>query len=206
MKQLRTVIVSGSSSAPSRTLSLAHSILAAIAAHVEVDAHVIDMAEFGSDLGRALYRRDLSPAAERALGLVESAELLIAATPVYRGSYSGHFKHVFDLIDQNALIDVPVILAATGGSDKHCLVIEHQLRPLFGFLQAYTVPVGVYAAHADFESGQVTSPLVRSRIEAAARQALRLLSPRPHGAASAMSAKATDLSLPELTPRPSPGF
>lgn len=174
MTLVKTVVVSGSSSAPSKTLTLAQRILAAVADEVAVDARVIDIAEIGSDIGRALARRDLSPAAERALSYVENAEILIAATPVYRGSYTGHFKHLFDLVDQNALIDTPVILAATGGSDKHCLVIEHQLRPLFGFLQSYTVPVGVYASHGDFENGDVRSPIVLARITTAARQAVSL--------------------------------
>ena len=178
MTLLRTVVVSGSGSAPSRTLTLARDILAAVQNEVPVEPHVIDIADVGSDLGRALARRDLSPAAERALQLVESADILIAATPVYRGSYTGHFKHLFDLVDQNALIDTPVILAATGGSDKHCLVIEHQLRPLFGFLQSYTVPVGVYASHADFENGQVKAEVVLARIVTAARQAVSLVRSR----------------------------
>jgi FMN reductase len=183
MTLLRTVVVSGSSSAPSRTLTLAQSILAAVQNEVPVEPHVIDIAQVGSDLGRALARRDLSPAAERALQLVETADILIAATPVYRGSYTGHFKHLFDLVDQNALIDTPVILAATGGSDKHCLIIEHQLRPLFGFLQSYTVPVGIYASHSDFENGDVRSQLVLSRIDTAARQAIRLAQAKPVPAA-----------------------
>jgi len=178
MTVVRTVIVSGSASAPSKTLTLAHRILGAVASQVEVEPHVVDIAEIGSDLGRALSRGALSPAAERALLLVESAQILIAATPVYRGSYTGHFKHLFDLVGQNALIDVPVILAATGGGDKHCLVIEHQLRPLFAFLQAFTVPVGVYASHTDFVDGELRSELVLSRVATAAEQAVRLARPR----------------------------
>jgi FMN reductase len=178
MTLVRTVVVSGSASAPSRTLTLAQNILASIADQLAIEPYVIDIAEIGSDIGRALDRRALSTSAEYALTRIENAQILIAATPVYRGSYTGHFKHLFDLVDQNALIDTPVILAATGGSDKHCLVIEHQLRPLFGFLQSYTVPVGVYASHADFENGVVRSPLVLSRVATAARQAVSLVRSR----------------------------
>jgi FMN reductase len=150
-------------------------IAAAIAELVAIDLRVIDMAEVGAELGRALSRSQLTEPAERALREVESAEILIAASPVYRGSYSGHFKHLFDLIHQDALIDVPVILAATGGGDKHCLVIEHSLRPLFAFLQAFAVPVGIYASSADFLEGERTTDLVRSRILLAARQAVDLV-------------------------------
>jgi FMN reductase len=171
------VIVSGSASRPSRTLLLAEQIAAALAQHVALDLQIVDVADVGSELGRALTRQQLSERAERALRVVESAQILIAATPVYRGSYTGHFKHLFDLIGQDALVDVPVILAATGGGDKHCLVIEHQLRPLFAFLQAFAVPVGIYASHADFLDQSVQSELVRSRIDAAARQATRLVRP-----------------------------
>ncbi len=175
MTLVKTVVVSGSASSPSKTLALARRILAAVASEIDVEAHLVDIADIGSELGRALTRRDLSRAAEAALRHVESAQILIAATPVYRGSYTGHFKHLFDLVDQNALIDTPVILAATGGSDKHCLVIEHQLRPLFAFLQSYTVPVGVYASHPDFDGEEVRSPIVLARILTAARQAVSLV-------------------------------
>lgn len=73
---------------------------------------------------------------------IESADLLLVASPVYRGSYPGLLKHLFDLIDLNALIDTPVLLAATGGTERHALVLDHQLRPLFSFFQAITLPSG----------------------------------------------------------------
>ena len=177
MTAVKTVIVSGSASRPSRTLLLAEQISGALGQHLDLDLHVVDIAEVGSELGRALTRAELSESAERALALVESAQILIAATPVYRGSYTGHFKHLFDLIEQDALVDVPVILAATGGGERHCLVIEHQLRPLFAFLQAFAVPVGIYASHTDFRDGVLTSELVRTRINQAARQAAQLARP-----------------------------
>jgi FMN reductase len=184
MTLIRTVVVSGSTSAPSKTLVLARRLLAAVAAEANIEPFVVDLAELGAEIGGALTRSGLSPRAEQAVRRVESAELLIAATPVYRGSYTGHFKHLFDLVDLNALIDTPVILAATGGSDKHCLVIEHQLRPLFGFLQALTVPVGVYASPADIVDGEVRSELVLTRIRTAARQAVQFASSRAIAAPS----------------------
>jgi FMN reductase len=76
MTLLKTVVVSGSSSASSRTLVLARRILEAVANEVAVDGHVVDIAEVGSELGRALDRRGLSPAAERALQHVENAQIL----------------------------------------------------------------------------------------------------------------------------------
>jgi len=183
MSSVRVVAVSGNFSAPSRTLTLTRQIVNALDQELVAESHLFELSSLAASVGKALCRRDVSPEAARALGLVESAGLLVVATPVYRGSYAGLFKHLFDLIDQDALIDVPVILAATGGSERHCLVIEHQLRPLFSFFQAITVPIGIYATPADFSDGQISSAQVLARIELAARQAAKLVRHRLPNAA-----------------------
>ena len=71
-----------------------------------------------------------------------------------------------------------VLLAASGGSDRHALVIEHQLRPLFAFFQTLTLPLGVYATDADFADYRISSPALLERIALATQRALPLLKPR----------------------------
>jgi len=56
-------------------------------------------------------------------------------------------------------------------------VIDHQLRPLFSFLQAHTLPIGVYATPADFSGDQVSSAALQARIVLAAERAAAHLSP-----------------------------
>jgi FMN reductase len=97
------------------------------------------------------------------------------ATPVYRGSFTGLFKHFFDFIDQDALIDKPVLLAATGGSERHALVIDHQMRPLFSFFQARTLPLGVYATDKDFVDYRVQDDALIQRAQLAVQRALPLI-------------------------------
>jgi len=94
--------------------------------------------------------------------------------PVYRRSFTGHFKHLFDLIGHDALVDPPVLLAATGGSERHALVLDHQLRPLFSFLQALTLPIGVFASQAELADYQVSSEALAARIRLAAERAVPL--------------------------------
>jgi FMN reductase len=55
-------------------------------------------------------------------------------------------------------------------------VIEHQLRPLFGFLNALTLPTSIYAVEADFKNYSVSNPRIDERIERVADEALRHLS------------------------------
>ena len=111
---------------------------------------------------------------------VEQADVLVVATPVYRGSYTGLFKHFFDLIHQDALSDTPVLLAATGGSERHALVIAHQLRPLFSFFQARTLPLGVYATDKDFVAQRVRDEALLERARLAVRRALPLVALAQH--------------------------
>jgi len=82
---------------------------------------------------------------------------------------------LFDLVNQDALVEKPVILAATGGSERHSLVIEHQLRPLFSFFRAHTIPTGIYATEADFDRYQLINSAIEERIRSAAGQAVRLV-------------------------------
>lgn len=71
---------------------------------------------------------------------------------------------------------MPVLLAASGGSDRHALVLEHQLRPLFSFFQAQTLPIGVYATDRDFTPEYtIHSELLRDRITLAVARALPIL-------------------------------
>jgi FMN reductase len=109
------------------------------------------------------------------LRAIETSDVLIVASPVYRASFTGLFKHLFDFVDQFALVDTPVLVAATGGSERHALILEHQFRPLFGFFQALTLPVGVYAHDSDFEGSQITSPRLAERITKAVAKSMPII-------------------------------
>jgi len=91
-----------------------------------------------------------------ALADVTGADALVVVTPTFQASYSGLFKSFFDLVEAGTLTGMPVLLAATGGTERHSLVVEHALRPLFSYLGATTVPTGVYAATSDFGGNATT--------------------------------------------------
>lgn len=172
--QLKVVAVSGGTYRPSRTLVLTQAIIAELSRHLPIDSRIIELGDIARPLGGALSRQELPETVEHELRAIESADLLIVAAPVYRGSYPGQFKHLFDLIGQDALIGTPVLLAATGGSDRHALVIDHQLRPLFSFFQSVTLPLGVYASEADFSNYQISSEALNTRIRLAVERAAPL--------------------------------
>ena len=162
--------LAGSFSLPSRTRRLVEEAVDRTVARYGGHSRVIDLSQLGSDIAAARHIEDLTGSARDMIDLIVEADALVVASPVYKGSYPGLFKHLFDLIEPTALAEKPVLLAATGGGDKHALVIEHHLRPLFAFFEAQTLATGVYAAERDFTDGQITSPGLIARLDRAVAQ------------------------------------
>jgi len=177
-RPLKVTAVSGSYKLPSRTAALVQAITQKLGQQIPIDLHVVELSEIAGSLVASYDPKALPVKVQQDIQAIETADLLVVATPVYRASYGGLFKHLFDLVHLEALVDVPVLLAATGGTERHALIIDHQLRPLFSFFQAVTLPIGVYAVEADFENYQIKSEAVKARIELAVERALPLLKHR----------------------------
>ncbi|WP_052371894.1 NAD(P)H-dependent oxidoreductase [Amycolatopsis taiwanensis] len=178
---LRVVVVNGSPSRPSKTMGLVSVILDTLRGMLPIETSQIDVYRLGPAFTGTIEREQVPADVAAQLRLAEEADLLIAAVPVYRGSYPGMFKHFFDLVDQYALVNKPVLLAATGGGDHHALVLEHALRPLFAFFQALTIPVAVFASAGDFDGTTLLNPRVYGRIEVALTDVVDLLRARATG-------------------------
>ncbi|MBO0810419.1 MAG: NAD(P)H-dependent oxidoreductase [Microlunatus sp.] len=179
---LRVVVINGSPHERSKTAALAEVALDVLADLLPITSERIDVYRLGPEFTGASEREQVPERIEAVLRLAEGADLLIAAAPVYRGSYPGLFKHFFDLVDQYALANKPVLLLATGGGDHHALVLDHALRPLFAFFQALTIPVGIFASSGDFDGTTLLSPRVYGRIELALADVAELLRSRATGA------------------------
>jgi FMN reductase len=160
-RRVRLVVVTGNASAQSRSKILGDLIASRVQSHLATDRVNIEIGQLVPEFGAVQQRKDLTERVEQSLQQIEQADLLVVVTPVYKGSYTGHFKHLFDLVDASALVGTPV-----------ALVVEHQLRPLFGFFQAQTLPTAVYASEAEFEGNAARSQALLARIEALATEAV----------------------------------
>jgi FMN reductase len=129
---------------------------------------------------------DLTEAVER----VRRADALIAVTPVFAASYSGLFKSFFDVLDPESLAGTPVLVAATAGTARHSLVLDHAVRPLFSYLRAMIVPTGVFAATEDF--GSTAAGPLDERIERAAAELAMLVTRQVTGATRPTRARVGD--------------
>ncbi len=164
---MRILGLSGNVKRPSRTASLVGELASVAERRLGADTRVIELVEAAPAVFRALRADQLDHEGREIIDAVETADVLIVGSPVYRASYTGALKHLFDLVDYRALTGTPVVLAATGGTALHGLVTEHQLRPLFGFFNALTVPTSVYAVESDFTDYRLTNPAVLERVQRA---------------------------------------
>ncbi|MFJ4920357.1 FMN reductase [Streptomyces sp. NPDC088725] len=177
---LKLVAVSAGLSKPSSTRMLADRLTEATHSAVpegrSVDVRVVELRDLAVDIANNLVTGFPAAPLREALDAVTGADALIVVTPVFAGSYSGLFKSFFDLVEPDALGGTPVLLAATGGTARHSLVLDHALRPLFAYLHALTLPTGVFAATDDWGSGADThAGGLPARIERAGRELAGLL-------------------------------
>jgi FMN reductase len=89
------------------------------------------------------------PAVREALAIVDEAQAVIVATPLYKASYSGLLKSFLDLLPQSALLHKPVLPLATGGSLAHLLALDYALKPVLSALGARHVLDNVFATELD---------------------------------------------------------
>jgi FMN reductase len=167
-RPLRLVVVSAGTSDPSSTRLLADRaadrVAAAAARHgLAVTVSVVELREIAADISTALVSKLITPKLQRALTVLRQADGVIASTPVYKAGPSGLFKSFFDVLDDDLLIGMPVLLAASAGTARHALVADGEMRSLFAYLRALTVPTSLFAAPEDWGD-----PALNKRIDRAA--------------------------------------
>ncbi|WP_371599616.1 FMN reductase [Streptomyces sp. NBC_00564] len=155
VQPLRLAVVSAGLSVPSSTRLLADRLTEATRGQLadagrDVEVQIVELRDLAADIANNLVTGFPSAPLAQAIEAVTSADGLIAVTPVFSASYSGLFKSFFDVIDNDALTGKPVLAAATGGTARHSLALDHALRPLFAYLRAVVVPTAVYAASEDW--------------------------------------------------------
>jgi len=171
----RLAVVSAGVGDPSSTSLLADRTAERAAALARARGHavtvsVIQLREIAADISTALVSQLITPELRNAITVLGEADGIIAAAPVYKAAPSGLFTSFFHVLDNDLLIARPVVLAATAGTARHALVVDDQMRPLFAYLRAMTVPTSLFAAPEDW-----SDPGLGERINRAATELVVLM-------------------------------
>jgi FMN reductase len=182
----RIVVVSAGLSQPSSTRLLADRLADATvkrladdglaAGALATEVHVIELRDLAQDITNNLLTGFAAPKLAAAIEQLTTSDGAIFVTPIFTTSYSGLFKSFIDVLDPDALTDLPVLLGATGGTERHSLALEYAMRPLFSYLHAVVPPTTVYAASSDWGStGDASTGGLPERIDRAAGELAALV-------------------------------
>ena len=168
-------VVSAGTGDPSSTRLLADRIAGSAAALAARHGHAvtvsgIELREIATDISTALLSQLITPKLQQVITALGQADGIIASTPVYQAGPSGLFTSFFHVLDNDLLIAKPVVLAATAGTARHALVADDQMRPLFAYLRAMTVPTSLFAAPEDWGD-----PALNKRVDRAALELVLLM-------------------------------
>ena len=177
----RLVVVSAGLSQPSSTRLLADRLAQATAARladhgIAAEVQVIELRDLAQDITNNLLTGFAAPRLAAAIEQLAASDGAIFVTPIFTTSYSGLFKSFIDVLDPDALTGLPVLLGATGGTERHSLALEYAMRPLFSYLHAVVAPTTVYAASGDWGStGDASTGGLPERIDRAAGELAALV-------------------------------
>jgi FMN reductase len=138
---VKLAVVVGNPKPQSRTLGVAVAVADVLAAALSppTERAVIDLAERAAEMfdGASVALRALTDA-------VATSDLVVVASPTYKGAYTGLLKAFFDRYPHDGLAGRVAVAVMTGASPVHALAVETHLRPLLVDLGA-TVPArGLY--------------------------------------------------------------
>jgi FMN reductase len=168
----RVIVISAGTGEPSSTRMLADRIAQRTLAvlretGIDASAGVIELAPLAVDIASATVAGFPSEQLQTAIEQIAGADAIIAATPVYKAGISGLFKSFIDVLDDDLVIAKPVLLAATAGSSRHALVADEQMRPLFAYMRALTLPTSVFASPEDWGAAELGDRVGRAATELA---------------------------------------
>ena len=174
----KIVAISAGLGQPSTTRMLADRLTEATAKQLvehgeQADIEIVELREFAHEITDSTLTGFANPRLQHVLDSVMAADAFIGVTPIFKASYSGLFKSFVDSLEADVLIGKPVLIAATGGTVRHSLAIDHSMRPLFSYMQALVVPTGVFASPHDW--GTAGKDGLAKRVDRAAGELASLL-------------------------------
>ena len=185
METRRITVLSAGLGVPSSSRLLADQLAASAerqlrAAGYDAKIDVVELRDLAVDIANNFVTGYAAPRLADVIAGVEDSDAIIAVSPVFSASYSGLFKSFIDVLDPKSLEGKAVVLGATGGTDRHQMVLDYGMRPLFSYLRTRIAATGVFAGPQDWGNTDDGASPLSVRVDRAAGELVQLLSgPQP---------------------------
>lgn len=168
--------IAGSPSHPSRSYAVLEYVNSLLAAK-QVSTEILSVRNLSAEA--LLFAQFDHPDIKQASALVEQADVLVIATPVYKASYTGVLKAFLDLLPQSGLAGKTILPIATGGTIAHLLTIDYAIKPVLSALGARDILSGIYIVDNQIqvqEGGKIQiAEEIEQRLQNAAQDLLTTL-------------------------------
>jgi len=176
----RITVISAGLGVPSSSRLLADQLAASAerqlaAAGYAVDIEVLELRDLAVDIANNFVTGYAAPRLAEVIAGVEASDGLIAVSPVFSASYSGLFKSFIDVLDPKALEGKAVLIGATAGTDRHQMVLDFAMRPLFTYLRTRIAATAVFAGPQDWGNNDDGGSPLSVRVDRAAGEFAALL-------------------------------
>lgn len=180
METRRITVISAGLGVPSSSRLLADQLAASArrqlsAAGYAVDIDVVELRDLAVDIANNFVTGYAAPRLAEVIARVEASDGLIAVSPVFSASYSGLFKSFIDVLDPKSLEGKAVLIGATAGTDRHQMVLDFALRPLFTYLRTRIAATAVFAGPQDWGNNDDGGSPLSVRVDRAGEEFVRLL-------------------------------
>lgn len=151
----------------SKTLVVVNKVLKEIKKmNPEVEVELLDLKQYNVQFCDGRPPSDYTGDTKKVIDIISAADSYIIGTPIFQGSFTGALKNVIDLVPPSEFNHKVMGFIATGGNHQHYLVIENQLKPIAGYLNAYVAPSFVFAHNDHFNSqNEISDPKLLKQIK-----------------------------------------
>ncbi|HSO90231.1 MAG TPA: FMN reductase [Arthrobacter sp.] len=180
MESRRITVLSAGLGVPSSSRLLADQLAASAQRHLAaagyaVDIQVLELRDLAVDIANNFVTGYAAPKLAGVIAGVAASDGIIAVSPVFSASYSGLFKSFIDVLDPKSLEGKAVLLGATAGTDRHQMVLDFAMRPLFTYLRTRIASTAVFAGPQDWGGNDDGGSALSARIDRAAGEFAALL-------------------------------
>jgi FMN reductase len=172
---MKLVGISGSLVGSKTSKAVNEVLVAAKSLDPTIQVELIDLREYDIEFVNGAPLSYYNDDTIKVVNTILASDALVIGTPVYQASITGVLKNLFDHLPVDAFKSKVTGMIITGGTDKHFLVMEYQLKPILTYFKGLVTVQNVFV-HNDYfdDENEITDADAKIRLTKLAEEIIYL--------------------------------
>lgn len=172
---MKLVGISGSLVGSKTSKAVNEVLVAAKSLDPTIQVELIDLREYDIEFVNGAPLSYYNDDTIKVVNTILAADALVIGTPIYQASITGVLKNLFDHLPVDAFKSKVIGMVITGGTDKHFLVMEYQLKPILTYFKGLVTVQNVFV-HNDYfdDENEITDEDAKIRMNKLAEEIIYL--------------------------------